>query len=243
MKLNKILKRLIMRHKADSEAYIKFLRKKGMRIGDYTVVYIPSRTIIDDSRPWLVEIGHHVKIAAGTTILTHGYDWSVLKVEYGEILGSAGKVKIGNNVFIGVHSTILKGVTIGNNVIIGANSLVNKNVPDNVVVAGNPAKVICSIDEYREKRKKKQLEEAVATTIEYKKVYGHWPEKKYLGEFVFLFENRTNAVKQDEVFNEIGSLNGNYDETLKTFLNEKGKFKSYDEFIMYCKKCLDKDGL
>ena len=86
--------------------------------------------------------------------MTHGYDWSVLKGKYGEICGSAGKVKIGNNVFIGMQATILKGVTIGNNVIIGANSLVNKNVPDNTVVAGNPAKVIMTIDEYYEKRKR-----------------------------------------------------------------------------------------
>ena len=53
-----------------------------------------------------------------------------------------GGVKIGNNVFIGMKSTILKGVRIGNNVIIGANSLVNKDVPDNCVVAGNPAKIV-----------------------------------------------------------------------------------------------------
>ena len=49
---------------------------------------------------------------------------------------------IGNNVFIGMKSTILKGVHIGNNVIVGAGSVVVKDVPDNCIVAGNPAKII-----------------------------------------------------------------------------------------------------
>lgn len=48
------------------------------------------------------------------------------KKVYGEILGSSGGGKIGNNVFIGMHTTILKGTNIGDNVIIGVNSLVNK---------------------------------------------------------------------------------------------------------------------
>ena len=55
--------------------------------------------------------------------MTHGSDWSVLKGVYGDILGSSGG-KIGDNVFSGMQTTILKGVHIGNNVIIGANLLV-----------------------------------------------------------------------------------------------------------------------
>jgi len=51
-------------------------------------------------------------------------------------------VKIGDNVFIGNNVTILKGVTIGDNSVVGSNSVVTKNVPDNVIVAGNPARII-----------------------------------------------------------------------------------------------------
>ena len=54
----------------------------------------------------------------------------------------AKPVKIGNNVWIGGSVTILPGVTIGDNVTIGAGSVVVKDIPSNVVVAGNPAKVI-----------------------------------------------------------------------------------------------------
>lgn len=52
------------------------------------------------------------------------------------------QVSIGNNVFIGSDVTVLKGVSIGDNSVIGSNSVVTKNVPDNVVVAGNPARII-----------------------------------------------------------------------------------------------------
>ena len=87
----------------------------------------------------MIEIGNDVKITEGVTLLLHGCDWSVLQNVYGKNFGSTGKVKIRNNVFIGMKSTILKSVEIGDNVIIGANNLVNKNIPPNVVVAGNPA--------------------------------------------------------------------------------------------------------
>ena len=64
---------------------------------------------------------------------------------------------IGNNVYIGNNVILLPGVTIGNNVIIGAGSVVSKNVQDNSVIAGVPAKVIKSTNEYFEKIKKESL--------------------------------------------------------------------------------------
>ena len=72
-----------------------------------------------------------------------------------------GRVTIGNNVFIGAESVVLPGVTIGNNVVVGANSTVTKDVPDNVVVAGTPAKVICSLDEYLAKEKQRMEQSPV----------------------------------------------------------------------------------
>lgn len=64
-----------------------------------------------------------------------------------------GKVTIGNYVFVGACSIILPGVSIGNNVIIGAGSVVFHDIPDNVVAAGNPAKVLVSIDNFLTRRK------------------------------------------------------------------------------------------
>ena len=51
-------------------------------------------------------------------------------------------VKIGNKVWIGAHATILPGVTIGNGAVVGAGAVVTKDVPENAVVAGVPAKII-----------------------------------------------------------------------------------------------------
>lgn len=62
-----------------------------------------------------------------------------------------GKVEIGDNVHIGTDSFVLPGVKIGNNVIIGVASVVTKDIPDNSVAVGVPAKVIETIDEYKEK--------------------------------------------------------------------------------------------
>ena len=64
---------------------------------------------------------------------------------------SFGKVIIGNNVYIGNNACVMPGVTIGNNVVIGAASVVTKNVPDNVVIAGNPARIINSFEDYCKK--------------------------------------------------------------------------------------------
>lgn len=152
-------KKLIDGPKATSEDYVEHLQSLGMVIGDNTVIYSPKHCVVDTTRPWMIEIGDNVSITAGVTILTHGYDWSVFKGMY-DGLGSAGRVKIGNNVFIGMNSTILKGVIIGNNVVIGANTLISKDVPDNCVVVGNPQRVVSDIDSYLQKRRAAQLDEA-----------------------------------------------------------------------------------
>ena len=90
MGLRKLLRKLKYGVRADSETYINYLRKLGMVIGDRTVIFDPRTNIIDETRPWMIKMGNDVQITAGVTILTHGYDWSVLKGVYGEILGSGG---------------------------------------------------------------------------------------------------------------------------------------------------------
>ena len=66
------------------------------------------------------------------------------------------KIKIGNNVFIGANTTLLYDVSIGDNVIIGAGSVVTKDIPDGVVSAGVPCKVIGKYDDFKEKMKLKK---------------------------------------------------------------------------------------
>ena len=178
-----IVKKLLYKERTSSQTYIDYMRKNGAKIGQRVTIFSPKTTNIDMTRPWLIDIGNDVQITEGVTILTHGYDWAVLKGVYGEILGSGGGVKVGNNVFIGMKTTILKGVNIGNNVIIGANSLVNKDIPDNCVAAGNPAKVLMTLDEYYIKRKKAQDQEAAELVRLYRERYGKEADERALHEF------------------------------------------------------------
>lgn len=124
------------------------LIKKGMIVGKNFTRQGGCR--IDASYPYLIEIGDDVGLSTDVTLLTH--DNSLRRFIGVEKLG---QIKIGNHVMVGAKSIILPNVTIGNNVIIGAGSVVTKDIPDNVVCAGNPARVICSLDDYLNKFKNK----------------------------------------------------------------------------------------
>lgn len=217
---------------ADDARYEKYLRQKGVRIGKHFMVWTKTQFAIDLTRPWLIEIGDNVEIAAGVTILTHGYDWCVVHHKTGEILGSAGKVKIGNNVFIGTKATILGGTTIGDNVIIGANSLVKGELESNSVYAGNPARKIAALDDYIAKRQSRQLEEAVMLVNEYKAVYGHYPDASKLSEFFWLFEDRADDLM--DCFQNMLKLRGNYEISSARLSEHKRLFDGYDAFLKYC---------
>ena len=117
---------------------VRLYRKKGVVIGENTELY---NTSIDGLRPFLVEIGDNTLIT-GAKILTH--DASTKKA-----LGytKLGRVKIGNNVFVGLGTVILPGVTIGNNVIVGAATVVSKDIPDGSIVVGNPMRIVGSYDD------------------------------------------------------------------------------------------------
>jgi maltose O-acetyltransferase len=115
--------------------------KRGLIVGKN--IHMGSEVIIDYSHAWHIEIGDDVTLAPRVHILAH--DASTKKhLNYTRI----GKVKIGNRVFVGASSIILPGVTIGNDVVIGACSVVTRDIADGHVVIGNPAKPICTIEEF-----------------------------------------------------------------------------------------------
>lgn len=219
--------------KATSRRYYKKLKKAGIYLGENVNFYSPWTINIDIQRPWMIEIGNNVHITAGVKILQHGYDWAVIQKKYGEVCGSCGKVKIGNNVFIGTDATILKGVEIGDNVIIGANSLVNKDCLKEGVYAGNPVKFIMSLDDYYKKRKDNQVKEATELVLEYYRKNNTYPDKELLREFFWIFENRNNELC--DTFKDVFKLEGNYQKTMSTYLDSKPIFNGYDEFIKYIK--------
>lgn len=117
---------------------------RGMKVG--TGFNRQQGCYIDPTHCFLIEIGSNVTLSIRVTLMAH--DASTKKdLGYTRI----GKIHIGDNVFIGANATILPGVCIGDNSVVGANSVVTKSVPANTVVAGNPARVISTLSEFRAK--------------------------------------------------------------------------------------------
>ena len=159
MRLRQLLKKILGAiGLVDNTDYtsIEAFRKRGVKIGKNVDII---NTFIDWNFGFLCSIGDNVTLT-GVRILTH--DASTKKfLGYSKI----GKVEIGNNVFVGNGAIILPNVKIGNNVIIGAGTIVAKDVPDNVVIAGNPWKVICTCEEYIARNKKMMESSVVSDTL------------------------------------------------------------------------------
>lgn len=104
----------------------------------------------------LVFLHNNVRIASNVGFVTHDGIHHVLnqKFKTKDFIEKVGCIEIMDNVFVGSGTRILYNTKIGRNVIIGSDSLVNKDIPDNSVYAGVPARYICSFDEYVEKAKK-----------------------------------------------------------------------------------------
>ncbi|WP_104384588.1 DapH/DapD/GlmU-related protein [Sphingobacterium sp. HMA12] len=137
-KFVQILKKYSMSH----EEYGRFL---GVKIGKGCSI----KTRNFGMEPYLIEIGNNVQVTNGVSFYNHGGAW-VLRDKYPDF-DFFGKIKIGNNVYIGNYVLIMPGVTIGDNVIIGAGSIVTKSIPADSVAVGVPARVVSSLTEY-EKR-------------------------------------------------------------------------------------------
>ena len=146
--IHKLAKRIVMRIRG--EFTIDQLIDLGLIVGDN--FHCLQGTILDPAHCWLIQIGNNVTLAPGVHILCHDAS-TKLFLGYTKI----GRVTVGNNVFVGAHSTILPGVTIGNNVIVGANSTVTSDIPDGMVYAGAPAKKLCTTEEYIEKERKRMM--------------------------------------------------------------------------------------
>lgn len=210
-----------------SANYISYLRRKGLSIGTNCYFQAPESITVDVSRPYLVEIGDNCRFLKNFTLLTHDSVTKVFGNIYHDFLPSSGKVFIGNNVYFARNCTVLKGVTIGDNCIIGYGSTVTRDVPSNSVAIGCPAKVICSIEDYYEKRKKQSLEEAFELArIIYKKSGRRPKVEEMWEEFPFWMDGdqddprlRFSTVYQTRGFNEYWKT------------EHKALFRSFDEFI------------
>ena len=145
--LFRLLSRLKTRiERARIERRWRVLVQKGMTIG--RDVALPASTWIDTPHCFLISIGDHCGFGDGCAILAHD-------AQMDEFLDAArlGRVKIHESSHIGTRTVILPGVEIGPRTIVGAGSVVSKTLPPDTVCAGNPARVICTLQEYLDKHR------------------------------------------------------------------------------------------
>lgn len=166
--LKSLIKRIVFRLRSDYTT--EQLIEMGLQVGANFLRM--HGTILDPSHCWLITIGNNVTMAPRVHILAHEAS-TCHHLGYARI----GRVDIADNVFIGAETVVLPGVSIGENSVIGANSTVSKSIPANVVAAGSPAKIICSLDEYIE-RNRMRMNSGHVYGEEYTLRGGITPERK-----------------------------------------------------------------
>lgn len=145
--LRKLIKKIV---RLDT---VKIAEKNGLRIGKNCDI---DNSVLFGSEPYLITIGNNVRLTKNVQFVTHdGGMWVLRNLELAPKADKFGQIVIKDNVNIGWNAVIMPGVTIGENVVVGLGAIVTKDVPSNSVVAGVPARVVCTIPEYYEKNKDK----------------------------------------------------------------------------------------
>ena len=213
-----------------AKGYEQWLRENGVQIGQNLRLYNHSSIRFDITSQGLIHIGNDVSITADVSILTHDFCSSVFREAFGDYVSGRSHVIIGNNVYIGQKAIILRGVTIGDNVIIGAGAVVTKDIPSNVVAAGVPAKVLCSLDDYYRKRKSVAQEEAKQYARELYFYRGEKPTvEDFWEEFALFYHPNEEYPKSfvDRIKRQ--QLPGNlYEHFLQT---NKPIYSSFEDFL------------
>lgn len=132
------------------KSYIKYLRKQGVKIGDNCDI---DKQAYFGSEPWLIKIGSSTRITRGVQFITHdGGLWTLRRmglIDKEDV--KYGTIEIGDNCNISWNVIIMPNVKIGNNCVVAAGAVVTKDIPDNSVWGGVPAKHIETIYEYADK--------------------------------------------------------------------------------------------
>lgn len=216
-----------------SEAYVQYLKSHGATIGEGTRFICPAKCTVDVNRAEYIHIGNNCCLSV-CTILAHDYSWYIFLDVFNDIVpDGGGKVIIGNNCFIGYQAVILKNTEIGDNVIIGARSVVKGKVPSNTVWAGCPAKQICTLEKFYQKRKERQIEEALYRRNVIREKFHRDPTIKEMGLFVFLFLKRTEE-NYNLYLSEV-EFNGkkNHSDLKKMFFSTQPRFSTFEDFLSF----------
>lgn len=134
------------------------LVEKGMKLGKNSD--FGDNCMVDQTFCWLIEIGDNVTISNNVSFIAHD-----ASLQYVIGYTKLGRIIIEDNCFIGARSIILPNVKIGKGSIVGAGSLVNKNIPAGEVWAGNPARKIMDVTEYKNKYSNMNLKKFDATYL------------------------------------------------------------------------------
>ncbi|AOW19030.1 hypothetical protein LPB03_07095 [Polaribacter vadi] len=153
---------------------IKCSRFMGVTIGENCKIYGNSPNIWG-TEPFLITIGNNVYITDGCKFINHDGGTLILRKKLPSLELTA-PINIGNDVYLGIETIIMPGIIIGDNVIIGARSIITKNIEENSVVVGIPAKKIKTVDKYFEEIKKRSLGighlDRDSKEIELKRIFG-----------------------------------------------------------------------
>jgi acetyltransferase-like isoleucine patch superfamily enzyme len=122
---------------ASNDFRIRRLRARGVRIGENCLMY----TTYVSTEPYLVEIGNHVAVSAGTKFITHDASGWLFE-DTDPDMDLFGTIKVGDNTYFGLDCTILPNTRIGKDCIIGTGAVVRGDIPDGSVVMGNPGRIV-----------------------------------------------------------------------------------------------------
>ena len=212
---------------SDNTNYINRLRRLGVKVGKGVVFRDAKSVTIDLTRPSLVEIGDNVDINVNFTIMSHDFVSGVFLNLYKEMVNSSGRVKLGNNIYIGRDVTILKGVTVGDNCVIGLGSVVTSDIPSGSVAVGTPARVICTIEEYFKRRKRCSMEEAFDYARSIRENFGREPQvEDFWEEFpLFISGGEVDRYPTLPIKRQLGTAYEHYRQ------HHTAPFKSFEEFL------------